>query len=294
MTPHAAIQPVMPFPRQNVRVTGSNGVSIAVQAWGPADAPAVLLIHGFLGGRFSWAPLICGPLANKTNLVTVELRGHGASDKPEEPSAYSDSKVWADDIAAVVSALGLGQFILVAHSYGGVVAFDYLRHNGISAVKGLVLLGAAAEPPGVSQYYFQPDTMAPLQATLSQDFSERVSGIRGFVQAISRHPLSSDIHDALIAQGAISSPSMLAGAFARPPVSNVDIFTKLDIPVAFVCGSHENVVTQALVEHVLRATPYATSRMLDDVGHLPQIEAADEVAVLIGDLITASYCKQSN
>ncbi|WP_338544732.1 alpha/beta hydrolase [Pseudomonas benzopyrenica] len=291
MTSQAAIQPVMPFPRQNVRVAGSNGVSIAAQAWGPADAPAVLLIHGFLGGRFSWAPLVNGPLASKANLVTVELRGHGAADKPEEPSAYADSKVWADDIAAVVSALGLKQFILVAHSYGGVVAFDYLRHEGSSAVKGLLLLGAAAEPPGVSQDYVQPDTLPTLQASLSQDLSERVGGIRGFVQAISRDPLPSDLHDALIAQGAISSPSMLAGAFARRPVSNVDVFTKLDMPVVFVCGSHENVVTQALVDHVLRAVPHATSRTLDNVGHLPQIEATDQVAELIADLIASSSSK---
>lgn len=291
MTSQAAIQPVMPLPRQNVRISGSNGISIAAQAWGPADAPAVLLIHGFLGGRFSWAPLVCGPLATKTNLVTVELRGHGASDKPEEPSAYADSKVWADDIAAVVSAFGLEHFILVAHSYGGVVAFDYLRHEGSSAVKGLLLLGAAAEPPGVSQDFVQPDTLPTLQATLSQDLAERVGGIRGFVQAISRDPLPSNLHDALIAQGAISSPAMLSGAFARRPVSNLDVFKKLGMPVVFVCGSHENVVTQALVDHVLRAVPHATSRTLDNVGHLPQIEAADQVAELIADLIASSSSK---
>jgi pimeloyl-ACP methyl ester carboxylesterase len=149
MTSQASIQPLMPFPRQSVRVAGFNGVSIAAQAWGPADAPAVLLIHGFLGGRFSWAPLICSPLASKANLVTVELRGHGASDKPEESSAYADSNVWADDIAAVVSALGLKQFILVAHSYGGVVAFDYLRHKGSSAVKGCSSCGTTWGFPGL-------------------------------------------------------------------------------------------------------------------------------------------------
>ncbi|WP_426944047.1 alpha/beta fold hydrolase [Pseudomonas oryzihabitans] len=291
MTSQATFQPVMPSPRQSVRVAGSSGVSITAQAWGPADAPAVLMIHGFLGGRFSWAPLICGPLAGKANLVTVELRGHGASDKPEEPSVYADSKVWADDIAAVVSALGLEHFILVAHSYGGVVAFDYLRHEGNSTVKGLVLLGAAAEPPGVSQDYVQPDTLPTLQASLSQDLSERMGGIRGFVQAISRDPLPSDLHDALIAQGAISSPAMVAGAFSRRPVSNVDVFKKLDMPVVFVCGSHENVVTQALVDHVLRAVPHATSRTLDNVGHLPQIEAADQIADLIAELIASSFSK---
>lgn len=288
MTSQSAIQPVMPSPRQSVRVAGFNGVSIAAQAWGPADAPAVLLIHGFLGGRFSWAPLICGPLASKANLVTVELRGHGASGKPEEPSAYANGKVWADDIAAVTSALGLKQFILVAHSYGGVVALDYLRHKGSSAVKGLLLLAAAAEPPGVSQDYVRPDTLPALHASLSQDLSERVGGIRGFVQAISRSPLPEDLHDALIAQGAISTPSMLVGAFARRPVSNVDVFMKLDMPVIFACGSHENVVTQALVEHVVRAVPHATSLTLDNIGHLPQIEAADQVADLIADLIASS------
>lgn len=291
MTSHSAIQPVMPPPRQSIRVAGTSGVSIAAQAWGPADGPAVLLIHGFLGGRFSWAPLINGPLANKANLVTVELRGHGASDKPAEPSAYADSKVWADDIAAVTSALGLKQFILVAHSYGGVVALDYLRHKGSSAVKGLLLLAAAAEPPGVSQDYVRPDTLPALQASLSQDLSERVGGIRHFVQAISRSPLPEDLHDALIAQGAISTPFMLAGAFARQPVSNVDVFMKLDMPVIFACGTHENVVTPALVEHVLRAVPRATSCTLDNVGHLPQIEAADQVAELIADLIASCSSK---
>ena len=288
MTSHSAIQPVMPLPRQSISVAGASGVSIAAQAWGPADGPAVLLIHGFLGGRFSWAPLICGPLASKANLVTVELRGHGASDKPAEPSAYADSKVWADDIAAVTSALGLKNFILVAHSYGGVVALDYLRHKGSSAVKGILLLAAAAEPPGVSQDYIRPDTLPALQASLSQDLSERVAGIRSFVRLISRSPLPEDLHDALIAQGAISTPLMLAGAFARRPVSNADVFMKLDMPLVFACGSHENVVTQALVEHVLRAVPRATSRTLDNVGHLPQIEAADQVAELIADLIASS------
>jgi pimeloyl-ACP methyl ester carboxylesterase len=287
VTSHSAIQHVIPPPRQSVRVAGANGVSIAAQAWGPADGPAVLLIHGFLGGRFSWAPLIRGPLASEANLVTVELRGHGASDKPAEPSAYADSKVWAEDIAAVTSALGLKHFILVAHSYGGVVALDYLRHKGSSAVKGLLLLAAVAEPPGVAQDHVQPDTLPALQASTSQDLSERVGAIRCFVQAISRSPLPADLHDALIAQGAISTPFMPAGAFARRPVSNVDVFTKLDMPVVFACGSHENVVTQALVEHVLRAVPRATSRTLDNVGHLPQIEAADQVAELIADLIAS-------
>lgn len=287
MTSHSAIQPIMPSPRQSVRVAGANGVSIAAQAWGPADGPAVLLIHGFLGGRLSWAPLIRGPLASKANLVTVELRGHGASDKPAEPSAYADSKVWADDIAAVTSALGLEHFILVAHSYGGVVALDYLRHKGSSAVKGLLLLAAVAEPPGVAQDHVRPDTLPALQASTSQDLSERVSAIRAFVRAISRSPLPADLHDALIAQGAISTPFMPAGAFARQPLSNVDVFAKLHMPVVFACGSHENVVTQSLVEHVLRTVPHSTSRTLDNVGHLPQIEAADQVAELIADLIAS-------
>jgi pimeloyl-ACP methyl ester carboxylesterase len=114
-----------------------------------------------------------------------------------------------------------------------------------------------------------------------------VGAIRCFVQAISRSPLPADLHDALIAQGAISTPFMPAGAFTRRPVSNVDVFTKLDMPVVFACGSHENVVTQALVEHVLRAVPRATSRTLDNVGHLPQIEAAEQVAGLIADLIAS-------
>jgi pimeloyl-ACP methyl ester carboxylesterase len=45
------------------------------------------------------------------------------------------------------------------------------------------------------------------------------------------------------------------------------------------------------VDHVLRAVPRSTSRTLDNVGHLPQIEAAEQVEELIADLI-ASSCSQ--
>lgn len=288
MTPESPIHPVLPLPRKTIRVPGANGVAIAAQAWGPADGPAVLLVHGFLGGRFSWAPLLRGPLSARANLITVELRGHGESDKPASPSAYADGRVWAEDLAAVVSAFELERFVLCAHSYGGVVALDYLRHKGRAQVAGVLLLAAAAEPPGVSVDHFHPDTVPALQGSVSEDLSQRFGGISTFVRMISKKPLAAELHDALIAQGTISSPAMVMGAFSRPPVSNSDVLAQLEVPVVFAVGSHENVVTQALVDHVTRTVPGASSHRLDGVGHLPHIEAAPTIESLLAGMIEAA------
>jgi non-heme chloroperoxidase len=288
MTPESPIQPVLPPPRKSIRVLGADGVAIAAQAWGSADGPAVLLIHGFLGGRFSWTPLLLGPLSARANLITVELRGHGASDKPTSPSAYADGRIWAEDLAAVISAFELERFVLCAHSYGGVVALDYLRHKGRAQVAGLMLLAAAAEPPGVSVDHFHPDTIPALQGSVGEDLSQRVGAISTFVRMISRKPLPAELHDALIAQGTISSPAMVMGAFSRPPVSNSDVLARLEVPVVVAVGSHENVVTQALVDHVARTVSDGRSHCLDDVGHLPQIEATSTIEGLLAELIEAA------
>ena len=39
--------------------------------------------------------------------MALDNRGHGISDKPLEEEHYTDARLWADDIAAVTSALGL-------------------------------------------------------------------------------------------------------------------------------------------------------------------------------------------
>ena len=70
-------------------------------------------------------------------MVTYDLRGHGASDKPLESQRYKDAKLWADEVQAVMDGVGLRRPVLVGWSYAGRIICDYLRHHGQGRLAGL-------------------------------------------------------------------------------------------------------------------------------------------------------------
>ncbi|KZS68842.1 epoxide hydrolase [Mycobacterium kansasii] len=103
-------------------------VTIHVADAGPADGPAVMLVHGFPENWWEWHELI-GPLAaDGYRVLCPDLRGAGWSSAPR--SRYLKSEM-ADDLAAVLDRLGVEKVKLVAHDWGGPVAFIMmLRHPG--------------------------------------------------------------------------------------------------------------------------------------------------------------------
>jgi pimeloyl-ACP methyl ester carboxylesterase len=103
-----------------------DGVTIHVADAGPADGPAVMLVHGFPENWWEWHEMI-GPLAaDGYRVICPDLRGAGWSSAPR--SRYTKAEM-ADDLAAVLDRLGVATVKLVAHDWGGPVAFILmLRH----------------------------------------------------------------------------------------------------------------------------------------------------------------------
>ncbi|HYB82242.1 MAG TPA: alpha/beta hydrolase, partial [Mycobacterium sp.] len=93
---------------------------------GSADGPAVMLVHGFPENWWEWHELI-GPLAaDGYRVLCPDLRGAGWSSAPR--SRYTKSEM-AEDLAAVLDHLNVATVKLVAHDWGGPVAFIMmLRH----------------------------------------------------------------------------------------------------------------------------------------------------------------------
>jgi 3-oxoadipate enol-lactonase len=81
-----------------VRVTVDDGVGLEVHAVGPDDAPGLLLVHGFGGAKEDFADHV-GALAAHHRVVVFDHRGHGASDAPDDPAAYSLDRLAADTVA---------------------------------------------------------------------------------------------------------------------------------------------------------------------------------------------------
>ena len=116
-------------------------VKIAVYDLNPCGSETILLIHGWPLSHqiFEYQESLL--TANGFRVVSMDLRGFGASDAPACGYGYDRM---ADDIYTVVRALNLRCFTLVGFSMGGGIVTRYMgRYNGYG-VKRLVLLGAAS------------------------------------------------------------------------------------------------------------------------------------------------------
>jgi len=99
----------------------NNGVRISYEVVGRGRP--LILLHGWSGDRSLWT--VAGyveDLSRDHLLLAVDLRGHGASDKPHEPAAYRTGAV-TSDVLAVANAEGLDRFAIWGQSYGGDIAW---------------------------------------------------------------------------------------------------------------------------------------------------------------------------
>jgi N-formylmaleamate deformylase len=92
----------------------ANGIRLHYHRTG-GDKPPVVLAHGITDNGLCWSRL-ARALESDYDLIMVDARGHGLSDKPK--SGYS-SQAHADDLAGVIRGLELGQAAVIGHSMGG-------------------------------------------------------------------------------------------------------------------------------------------------------------------------------
>jgi pimeloyl-ACP methyl ester carboxylesterase len=107
----------------------SSGVRIHYVAEG--NGPPVVLVHGLTSSidrNWRFPGIIDALLAAGMRVVALDCRGHGASEKPHEASAYSGTKM-GDDIVALMDHLGISVADLVGYSMGGVIAASLLARR---------------------------------------------------------------------------------------------------------------------------------------------------------------------
>src|SRR5207249_4940352 len=103
----------------------------------------LLLVHGFGGAKEDFADHIAA-LARDHTVVAFDHRGHGESDKPTDPAAYSLARL-ARDVLGVADAVDLPTFRLLGHSMGGMVARKVALAN-TDRLDALIMMDTTAGP----------------------------------------------------------------------------------------------------------------------------------------------------
>ena len=101
-----------------------HGITLSCRAAGPVGAPVLVFLHGFPEAAFIWDELL-EHFGDRYRCVAPNLRGFEHSSAPVEPEAYRVKHLMAD-LDALIEQLGGGPLeALVAHDWGGAVAWTF-------------------------------------------------------------------------------------------------------------------------------------------------------------------------
>jgi epoxide hydrolase 4 len=99
----------------------TNGIKLHYVTAGSGEL--MLMLHGFPEFWYSWRHQI-DEFAEDYKVVALDLRGYNDSDKPAGVSAYTMATL-IEDIKGIITGLGYGTCILVAHDWGGAIAWQF-------------------------------------------------------------------------------------------------------------------------------------------------------------------------
>jgi non-heme chloroperoxidase len=254
-------------------VAGAGGLPLQVIEAGLRGAPGVLFIHGSTLSSSSWKQQFDSSLAEDFHLVALDLRGHGNSGKPWHAEDYRDSKLWADDIAAVIEATGLERPVVVAWSYGGHVTMDFLRHYPAETLGGVVFVGSSG---GMLPWPELDAATAAEFARLgrlatSPDAGDRLEAARAFVSAMARAPVDPELLEREVA-AVLAVPPYARAAMAGRDLDNSALVDRLTLPVLFLLGDRERTVTPEGVAALAARLPDARVLQYEGTGHMPFLE----------------------
>ena len=161
-------------------VLTADGVELYYKDWGPRNGPVVTFSHGWPLNSDSWEAQMIFLAEQGYRVVAHDRRGHGRSSQPWEGN---DMDHYADDLAAVITALDLREVTLVGFSTGGGEVARYIGRHGTARVKQAVLVSAVPplmlktedNPGGVPMEVFDGLRTASLQ-NRSQLYLDIASG----------------------------------------------------------------------------------------------------------------------
>jgi non-heme chloroperoxidase len=255
-------------------VAGGGGLPLHVIESGDSAGRSILFIHGFSQCSIAWSRQLQSDLGSDCRLVAMDLRGHGRSGKPRD--AYVDSKLWADDVRAVIETLELDRPILCGWSYGPLVILDYIRHYGSDRVGGLHFVGGVTKlgsPQATALLSLAFLGLVP--GFFATDAEESVQSLASlFRLCLVAEPSTTDMY--LMLGCAVSTPPHVRQAMLSRSLNNDDVLSTIRLPVLITHGLEDAVVHPEAVDEHKAVIKHAEIHRMRGAGHAPFWEEAEE------------------
>jgi pimeloyl-ACP methyl ester carboxylesterase len=254
------------------KVTGGGGAQLNVAEAGNPTGRPIVFIHGYSQCWLAWSRQMSSDLADDYRLVAMDLRGHGLSDKPRE--GYEHSRLWADDVNAVIQALSLDHPVLCGWSYGTLVILDYIRHHGEDGISGVNFVGGITKlGTDAAMSVITPEFLSLAPGFFGTDVEESLRSLESllrmcFVQAPSVEELY------LMLGYNVSVPPYVRQALFSRSFDNDDLLPKIRKPVLITHGAEDAIVRPSVVDQHKAGIAHAQIHIMANAGHAPFWEDA--------------------
>jgi non-heme chloroperoxidase len=279
MTAHRAFSPAHSV--RTSSIVSADGTAIATYEWGNESHPPIIFIHGIYQSALNWHNQFSAPeLTGSYRVVAFDLRGHGASGKPDGPNFYRDPRRWAEDINALINKLSLDRPILVGWSYGGRVIGDYLKTHDDNALGGIVFVGARLGA-GIPDEKSRPARIEEASHNAkSDDPILFMKGTRQFARlCFERAPARAEFE--ALAMNSMQTPQYVRRHLVGRPLDYDQALVGIRVPTLIIHGRKDTIVSLPVSQFTAASIPNATLKIFDDSGHSPFAEEPERFNDLI-------------
>ncbi len=233
-------------------------------------APALMLSHGFGATSAMFAPNV-PTLATHRDVITWDLRGHGASASPADPQCYSAAHALGD-MQAILDTLGVTRAVLGGHSLGGYLSLSFALDHP-DRVAGLILIGTG---PG-----FRKDDARDAWNRRAHATAQRLSQ-----EGIAALGDSSELHRETHAdvQGLVQAAN---GTLVQRDARVIDGLPDIRVPALVIVGEGDKNFLAA-ADYMAAKIPAAREVVIPDAGHAANVDQPQrvnaEMAAFLADL----------
>lgn len=233
-------------------VHGGVRIRFSVQGQGPP----LLLHHGAGSNRTTWIRHgYAKALRERYQLILMDARGHGQSDKPPDPAAYTLALRVAD-VSAVLDALGISRAHFLGYSMGGWIGFGMAR----LAPERLSSLAIGGAHPFADAAFAQLD---PGQGAAPQAFLQAMELVTG-------EPIAPEVREQLLQN---DLAAVMASLRQRAAID--EVLSQIRVPCWLFAGTADR--RYELIQRAYRAVSGAELTSIPGLGHLETLASAELV-----------------
>lgn len=289
----------VPVTHYNTRTI--DGVKIFYREAGPADAPVLLLLHGFPTSSHMFRNLI-PLLADRYHVIAPDFPGFGHSDAPDHTRFDYTFAHLADLVDKLTVSLGVDRYSMYVMDYGAPVGYRLaIKHP--ERVQTLVVQNGNAYVEGLDNGFWAP--VKVYWADPSQAQRETLNGL--VTPAITKFQYTDGVGDLsrispdnwTIDQALLDRPGNrdIQLDLFRDYGTNVPLYPQFQAffrdkkpPTLIVWGKNDKIFPEAGAHPYMRDLPDAEMHILD-TGHFALEEKLDVMAPLIRDFLDRKLCK---